>query len=94
MASRVHRGPFAIALVLTLTLAVSADFRASAQAPAPARGGAIVVAIGGEPPHLNPHFTTLPWVWMAGMGIFNSLVQLDPAMTPRPGLAAHLPAPM
>lgn len=87
MASRIPRGPLAAALALSLILVMSAGFGASAQGPTPARGGAIVVAIGGEPPHLNPHFSTLPWVWMAGMGIFSSLVQLDPAMVPRPGLA-------
>jgi peptide/nickel transport system substrate-binding protein len=60
---------------------------ASAQAPAPSRGGTIVVAIGGEPPHLNPHFTTLPWVWMIGMAVHDSLIKLDVNMKPHPNLA-------
>ncbi len=85
-ASRSSRGPLGLALVLGLVLLVS-GIQASAQAPAPRRGGAIVVAIGADPPHLNPHFTTLPYVWMAGMGIFNSLIRLDPEMKPHPDLA-------
>ncbi len=60
---------------------------AVAAALAPRRGGTIVVAIGNDPPHLNPHFTTLPYVWMAGMGVFSSLVSLDTNMLPHPELA-------
>ena len=55
--------------------------------PAPRRGGSIVIAIGADPPTLNPHFTTLPYTWMIGMSVFSSLIRLDPAMQPHPDLA-------
>jgi len=87
MASRSHRGPFALGLILVLTLFVLTGFQASAQPTTPGRGGTIVVAIGGDPPLLNPHFSTLPWVYMSGMSIFNSLVRLDPTMKASPDLA-------
>ncbi len=53
----------------------------------PRRGGSIVVSIGSDPPHLNPHFTTLPYVWMVAMGVYSSLVRLDLNLTPHPELA-------
>lgn len=53
----------------------------------PIRGGTLVVAIGGDPPTLNPHLSTLPWVWMTGLQVYNSLVRLDSDMRPGPELA-------
>ena len=87
MASRTHRGPLALTLALVVALVVSTGFQATAQAPTPIRGGTIVVAIGGDPPHLNPHFSTLPWVWMVGMAVHGSLVRLDQELKPQPNLA-------
>jgi peptide/nickel transport system substrate-binding protein len=45
------------------------------------------VLIGGDPPLLNPHFSTLPWVSMISMAVFNTLVVSDPNLKPRPSLA-------
>ncbi len=87
MAARLYCRASSFAVVFVLTLLLSVNFHAAAQAPTPARGGTIVVAIGGDPPLLNPHFSTLPWVYMSGMSIFNSLVRLDLSLTPHPDLA-------
>jgi len=54
---------------------------------APRRGGTIVIAMGADPPTLNPQFTTLPYTWMIAMSVYSSLIRLDPAMTPHPDLA-------
>lgn len=86
MTRRALRGPVGLAMVLMVIFALS-GFQVSAQAPTPVKGGSIVVAIGGDPPHLNPQFTTLPWVWMIGMAVHGSLVRLDPEMKPQPNLA-------
>jgi peptide/nickel transport system substrate-binding protein len=74
-------------LLLVVVIAVSLTMTASAQPTAPRRGGTIVVLIGGDPPLLNPHFSTLPWVSMISMAVFNTLVVLDPTMRVHPGLA-------
>jgi peptide/nickel transport system substrate-binding protein len=73
--------------LLVFVIAASLALSASAQAAAPRRGGTIVVLIGGDPPLLNPHFSTLPWVSMISMAIYNTLVVLDPTMKAHPGLA-------
>ncbi len=86
MALRVLRGPAAVAAVLLLVLVVL-GVQVSAQGPTPTRGGAIVVAIGADPPHLNPHFTTLPYVWMVAMAVHGSLIRLDVDLKPHPNLA-------
>lgn len=87
MAWSVRRGSLSLSVIFVLLFLTASGFQGSAQAPTPNRGGTIVVAIGGDPPLLNPHFSTLPWVYMAGMNIFNSLVRLDPTMKPQPDLA-------
>lgn len=74
-------------LLIVLMIATSLAVNASAQPAVPRRGGTIVVLIGGEPPLLNPHFSTLPWVSMVSMAVFDTLVILDPNMKPLPGLA-------
>ncbi len=87
MESRTGRRPFAGPVALALALLLAAGFQASAQTSTPTRGGTIVVAMGADPPHLNPQFTTLPNVWMVGMAVHDSLVRLDLAMRPHPNLA-------
>ncbi len=74
---------FLLAIVIAALLTVTV----SGQSGPPRRGGTIVVLIGGDPPLLNPHFSTLPWVSMVSMAVFNTLVVLDPNMKPFPGLA-------
>jgi ABC-type transport system substrate-binding protein len=87
MTSCVRRGPAGLAIALVLVWVVAIGVSAQAQSQTPQRGGTIVVAIGGEPPHLNPQFTTLPWVWMIGMAVNDSLVKLDRELKPHPNLA-------
>jgi peptide/nickel transport system substrate-binding protein len=87
MAKAVPHRVAGLVLAASLALVIAAGLQASAQAPAPVRGGTIVVAIGADPPHLNPQFTTLPYVWMVGMSVHDSLVRLDLEMKPHPNLA-------
>ncbi len=87
MTWRPRRGPLGLATVLVLACIVAMGVAAQAQSQTPQKGGTIVVAIGGEPPHLNPQFTTLPWVWMIGMAVNDSLVKLDRELKPQPNLA-------
>jgi len=74
-------------ILLVLVIAASLALTASAQPATPRRGGTIVVLIGGDPPLLNPHFSTLPWVSMISMAVYDTLVVLDPNMKALPGLA-------
>lgn len=83
MTRRALRGAAGIAIALVSSF----GFQALAQGDTPVRGGTIVVAIGADPPHLNPHFTTLPYVWMIAMSVHGSLVRLDPDLKPHPNLA-------
>ena len=72
-------------VVVALVFAIAGT--TGAQQPTPRRGGTIVVLIGGDPPLLNPHFSTLPWVSMVSMAVFDTLVVLDPNMKALPSLA-------
>jgi peptide/nickel transport system substrate-binding protein len=87
MDARYLRVRLGVIVSAVLTLLICTTLGVTAQIPVPARGGTIVVALGGDPPLLNPHFSTLPWVYMSGMGVFNSLVRLDLALNPHPDLA-------
>lgn len=73
--------------VFLLVLTVSLGVQVSAQTATPRAGGTIVVAIGGDPPLLNPHFSTLPWVSMTSMAIFSTLIDHDLDIKPLPNLA-------
>jgi peptide/nickel transport system substrate-binding protein len=56
-------------------------------ADAPRQGGTAIVAVGGDPGHLNPAISSAGPLHAIADSIFNGLVALDRDGTPRPDLA-------
>lgn len=76
--------------VASVTLAALATLPASAFAQAsetPRRGGAAVVAVAGDPGHLNPAISTAGPLHAVAGSMFNGLVALDRDGQPQPDLA-------
>jgi len=79
------RTPFA-ALVATLALAAVA-LLAAPTAAGESRGGTAVVAVTGDPGHLNPAISTAGPLHAVADSMFNGLVALDRDGQPQPDLA-------
>lgn len=79
------RPPFA-ALVAALALA-AAGLLAAPTAAAEPRGGTAVVAVTGDPGHLNPAISTAGPLHAVADSMFNGLVALDRDGQPQPDLA-------
>lgn len=75
-----HRLVPALAAALTLATGAVAD-------DLPRRGGTAVVAVSGDPGHLNPAISSAGPLHAIADSMFNGLVTLDRDGTPRPDLA-------
>ena len=77
---------FAVSLA-ALFVRSAAVQAAATGADTPRKGGALVVSVLGEPPHLNPAVTTMGSVHAVTGSIYNGLVGLDERANPVPELA-------
>ena len=69
-------------------LAGAATFAApGARAQTPKRGGALILALEGEPSTLTAHLATDTPAMMVANNLFNALILLDPQLRPVPDLA-------
>lgn len=67
------------------------DEQTPGPAAAPVRGGTLVVALTGEPAHLNPAITTAGEIHAASEILYNGLLALNAEGEPEPDLATALP---
>lgn len=74
-------------MLVRLVLAILVLTLAAPIAGAQTRGGTAVIAMPSDPGHLNPAISTSAPVQQVAASIFNGLVSLDQAGTPRPDLA-------
>ena len=80
---------FALLFLLTAIVAVTTVPDAGAQAPK--RGGVIRVAVLGDPPTLDAHWTTANFVEVITQHMYEGLYTLDQSYQPMPMLAESLP---
>ena len=64
-----------------------AAFLLAMPAAAQTRGGTAVIAVAGDPGHLNPAISTAGPLHAVAASLFNGLVALDEAGMPQPDLA-------
>lgn len=74
--------PRRLGLALLVTLALGQPLHAQSQ------GGTAVIAVAGDPGHLNPAISTAGPLHAVAGSLFNGLVALDEAGNPEPDLAA------
>jgi peptide/nickel transport system substrate-binding protein len=79
-----------LSLLLVAGLVVVAGLEARAQTPK--KGGVLKVAVLGDPPTLDSHWTTANFVEVITQHIYESLYTLDQNYQPIPVLAEALPA--
>src|SRR5262249_15374690 len=80
------------ALSLLLAAGLVAATGLEAQAQTPKKGGVLKVAVLGDPPTLDAHWTTANFVEIITQHIYESLYTLDQNYQPIPVLAEGLPA--
>jgi len=91
---RVARGALALGLLAALagTAIMAAGPLVWAQtAPTPKKGGVLRVAVLGDPPTLDSHWTTANFVEVITQHIYEGLYTLDQSYQPIPDLAEGLP---
>jgi peptide/nickel transport system substrate-binding protein len=81
------RHAIAFTLVTFAALVAVATTASGQPGEAPRRGGAAVVAVAGDPGHLNPAISTAGPLHAVAGSIFNGLVALDRDGEPQPDLA-------
>src|SRR2546428_13723170 len=79
-----------LSLLLVAGLVVVAGLEARAQTPK--KGGVLKVAVLGDPPTLDSHWTTANFVEVITQHIYESLYTLDQNYQPTPARADALPA--
>ena len=79
-----------VSLLLVIGLVAMTVLEARAQAPK--KGGVLKVAVLGDPPTLDSHWTTANFVEIITQHIYESLYTLDQNYQPIPVLAEALPA--
>ena len=77
--------------VLLSAVLLLAGLSALAEAQTPKRGGVIRVAVLGDPPTLDAHWTTANFVEVITQHIYEGLYTLDQSYQPIPDLAEALP---
>jgi peptide/nickel transport system substrate-binding protein len=87
-----RRSRFASVLLTALLVALGIPAGIAADADAPKKGGVLRVALLGEPPALDAHWTTASLVEMLTNHIYEGLYSLDDGYRPIPMLAEGLPA--
>ena len=80
------------ALSLLLAAGLVAATGLEAQAQTPKKGGVLKVAVLGDPPTLDAHWTTANFVEIITQHMYESLYTLDQNYQPIPVLAEGLPA--
>jgi peptide/nickel transport system substrate-binding protein len=73
--------------IFMLAFAVSAAVLSATSSPSPAGPAVAVVAVSGDPGHLNPAISTAGPLHAVADSLFNGLVALDRDGSPRPDLA-------
>src|SRR6185436_582935 len=77
--------------ILVSVVLLLAGLSARAEAQTPKRGGVIRVAVLGDPPTLDAHWTTANFVEVITQHIYEGLYTLDQSYQPIPDLAEALP---
>ena len=86
--SRGFRSGLALLLVAGVVVLTALEVRAQT----PKKGGVLKVAVLGDPPTLDAHWTTANFVEVIAQHIYESLYTLDQSYQPIPVLAEALPA--